>query len=198
MFSSFSNSYSLGYYKKLIAIIANYIQMTYTITGTPNDAVLLDSPAIYPIDFVNGGIGKANGIIDSVLNAIPEYLHRDAMRQIADIFSNQFGADYCYDEVHSLIVMRNRQPLLYRLYSILAEKRKDCLSGIPSDLDIDDKVYLLDNIDSDGYDVHRDIKMENVMLSFPNRPDCDQVDLSQVDFDKEEFVCKICDFGLSA
>lgn len=68
MFSSFSNSYSLGYFKSVVAILANYIQMTYTITGSPNDAVLLNSPAIYPVDFVSGGIGKANGTIDDLNN----------------------------------------------------------------------------------------------------------------------------------
>jgi serine/threonine protein kinase len=39
--------------------------------------------------------------------------------------------------------------------------------------------------------------MENVMINFPNRPDCDPVNLSKVDLDKEEFVCKIGDFGLA-
>ena len=39
--------------------------------------------------------------------------------------------------------------------------------------------------------------MENVMINFPNRPVSKFVDLSQVDLDTEEIVCKVGDFGLS-
>ena len=41
------------------------------------------------------------------------------------------------------------------------------------------------------------MKMENVMVHFPNRK-CDKtIDLQTIDLDKEEFVCKICDFGFA-
>jgi serine/threonine protein kinase len=45
--------------------------------------------------------------------------------------------------------------------------------------------------------IHRDVKLENLLIHFPNRPDAKKFDISTVDLDKEEFIIKIADFGLS-
>ena len=39
--------------------------------------------------------------------------------------------------------------------------------------------------------------MENIMLHFPNRPANWITDLDEIDLDKEEFLCKVGDFGLA-
>jgi len=46
--------------------------------------------------------------------------------------------------------------------------------------------------------VHRDLKLDNVLISFPNLgADLTQDDLSKIDLEKEDFVVKIADFGFS-
>ena len=52
--------------------------------------------------------------------------------------------------------------------------------------------------------IHRDMKLANIVLHFPDRPEMIKMNrtdkkkfLSTVDFTKENFFAKIADFGLS-
>jgi serine/threonine protein kinase len=45
--------------------------------------------------------------------------------------------------------------------------------------------------------IHRDCKLDNLLIHFPNRPDSQEVDLRAINWNTEEFVIKIADFGYS-
>ena len=45
--------------------------------------------------------------------------------------------------------------------------------------------------------IHRDMKPENIMIHFPNRPTNWTGDLAKIDLDTEEYICKVGDFGLA-
>jgi serine/threonine protein kinase len=41
------------------------------------------------------------------------------------------------------------------------------------------------------------MKMENIMIHFPNRSANWTTDLDEIDLDNEEYICKVGDFGLA-
>jgi serine/threonine protein kinase len=43
--------------------------------------------------------------------------------------------------------------------------------------------------------IHRDCKLENLLIHFPNRDSGREIPWDEIDLDKEEFVIKIADFG---
>ena len=45
--------------------------------------------------------------------------------------------------------------------------------------------------------MHRDCKLDNLLIHFPNRDDGEPIDWQTVDLDNEEFIIKIADFGIA-
>jgi serine/threonine protein kinase len=45
--------------------------------------------------------------------------------------------------------------------------------------------------------VHRDLKLDNVLIHFPNQSNIDPFDVRKLDLTKEPFEVKIADFGYS-
>lgn len=45
--------------------------------------------------------------------------------------------------------------------------------------------------------MHRDLKLDNILIHFPNRDTVDKQLLSELDLENEEFVVKIADLGFS-
>jgi serine/threonine protein kinase len=43
--------------------------------------------------------------------------------------------------------------------------------------------------------VHRDCKLDNLLIHFPNRNSGKEIPWSEIDLDTEEFIIKIADFG---
>jgi serine/threonine protein kinase len=43
--------------------------------------------------------------------------------------------------------------------------------------------------------IHRDCKLENILIHFPNRDSALSIPWNEIDLDKEEFEIKIADFG---
>ena len=43
--------------------------------------------------------------------------------------------------------------------------------------------------------MHRDLKLENVLVHFPDRSDHEPVDFATVDLENERFIVKIADLG---
>jgi serine/threonine protein kinase len=43
--------------------------------------------------------------------------------------------------------------------------------------------------------VHRDCKLDNLLIHFPNIKDGETIDWKTIDLDTEEFIIKIADFG---
>ena len=43
--------------------------------------------------------------------------------------------------------------------------------------------------------MHRDMKLDNILVHFPDRPDSEPVDLKAVDLENERFIIKIADLG---
>ena len=43
--------------------------------------------------------------------------------------------------------------------------------------------------------MHRDMKLDNILVHFPNRPSTKPIDLASIDLENEEFVVKIADLG---
>jgi serine/threonine protein kinase len=43
--------------------------------------------------------------------------------------------------------------------------------------------------------VHRDCKLDNLLIHFPDRDNGKEIPWEEIDLDKEEFVIKIADFG---
>ena len=43
--------------------------------------------------------------------------------------------------------------------------------------------------------MHRDLKLDNILVHFPNRNDNEVIDLNTIDLEKEEFIVKIADLG---
>ena len=43
--------------------------------------------------------------------------------------------------------------------------------------------------------VHRDLKLDNVLIHFPDRDEITTKDLMEIDLEKENFVIKIADLG---
>ena len=43
--------------------------------------------------------------------------------------------------------------------------------------------------------MHRDLKLENVLVHFPDRSNDQEVDLETVDLENERFIVKIADLG---
>ena len=43
--------------------------------------------------------------------------------------------------------------------------------------------------------VHRDCKLDNLLIHFPNKNNGDPIEWSEIDLENEEFVIKIADFG---
>jgi serine/threonine protein kinase len=43
--------------------------------------------------------------------------------------------------------------------------------------------------------IHRDLKLDNLLIHFPNRSNVDKLNLADVDVATEEFEVKIADFG---
>ena len=43
--------------------------------------------------------------------------------------------------------------------------------------------------------MHRDMKLDNILVHFPNRPNTKPVDYSTVDLENEEIIVKIADLG---
>ena len=45
--------------------------------------------------------------------------------------------------------------------------------------------------------IHRDVKLDNLLIHFPNRQNLENVDTTEIDLEDEEFLVKIADFGYS-
>ena len=46
--------------------------------------------------------------------------------------------------------------------------------------------------------IHRDLKLENILVSFPNRPhNISKAEILNIDLLHENFMIKICDFGFN-
>ena len=43
--------------------------------------------------------------------------------------------------------------------------------------------------------MHRDLKLDNILISFPNRHTLEEEDLQTIDLDNEDFEVKIADLG---
>ena len=43
--------------------------------------------------------------------------------------------------------------------------------------------------------MHRDMKLDNILVHFPNQPSNKKLDLKKIDLETEEFVIKIADLG---
>ena len=43
--------------------------------------------------------------------------------------------------------------------------------------------------------MHRDMKLDNILVHFPDRSSSSEVNLREVDLDNERFVIKIADLG---
>ena len=43
--------------------------------------------------------------------------------------------------------------------------------------------------------MHRDLKLDNILVHFPNRSNTETIDLRTIDLENEEFVVKIADLG---
>ena len=43
--------------------------------------------------------------------------------------------------------------------------------------------------------MHRDLKLDNILVHFPDYSNTEPIDLSKVDLEKERFVIKIADLG---
>ena len=43
--------------------------------------------------------------------------------------------------------------------------------------------------------MHRDMKLDNILVHFPNRPNTQPVDYATVDLENELFIVKIADLG---
>ena len=52
--------------------------------------------------------------------------------------------------------------------------------------------YLYDN-----QVIHRDVKLENLLIHFPNRQSLEEINTSEIDLETEQFEIKIADFGYS-